>query len=48
MDCLKKEIYTTIPEDIRSIKRLRASKAVCLPSDIPMHIVCGSKDVIHS
>lgn len=45
---LKRDLYTFIPEDIRSIKRLRTSKAVCLPSDIPMHIVCGSKDVIHS
>ena len=40
--------FVSIPEDVRSIRRLRTSKAVCLPSDIPMHVVCGSKDVIHS
>ena len=42
------DLYTSMPEDIRSIRRLRSSKAVCLPCDTPLHIVCGSKDVIHS
>lgn len=45
---LQKDLYVSMPSDIRSIRRLRASKAVCLPCDVPMHIVCGSKDVIHS
>jgi heme/copper-type cytochrome/quinol oxidase subunit 2 len=42
------DLYTAMPEDIRSIRRLRSSKAVCLPCDTPLHVVCGSKDVIHS
>lgn len=45
---LQKDFYALIPSDIRAVRRLRASKAVCLPCDVPMHIVCGSKDVIHS
>jgi heme/copper-type cytochrome/quinol oxidase subunit 2 len=45
---LQRELHSVIPSDIRSVRRLRASKAVCLPSDTPIHIVCGSKDVIHS
>ncbi len=45
---MQKEPYTAMPEDVRAIKRLRASKAVHLPCDTPLHIICGSKDVIHS
>ncbi len=45
---LQRDLYTAIPSDVRTVRRLRASKAVCLPSDVPLHIVCGSKDVIHS
>jgi heme/copper-type cytochrome/quinol oxidase subunit 2 len=44
----QQETHTLITEDIRAIRRLRTSKAVVLPSDVPMHIICGSKDVIHS
>jgi hypothetical protein len=44
----QRDLYYAMPTDVRSIRRLRASKAVCLPCDVPMHIVCGSKDVIHS
>jgi hypothetical protein len=28
--------------------RARVTAGVCLPSDTPLHIICGSKDVIHS
>jgi len=42
------DLYTAMPEDVRTIRRLRSSKAVCLPCDLPLHIICGSKDVIHS
>ena len=45
---IQRDLYVSMPSDVRSIRRLRASKAVCLPCDVPMHIVCGSKDVIHS
>jgi heme/copper-type cytochrome/quinol oxidase subunit 2 len=29
-------------------RRLRVSRGICLPSDCPMHFICGSRDVIHS
>lgn len=31
-----------------AIRRLRVSKGICLPSDFSIHVICGSKDVIHS
>jgi hypothetical protein len=34
--------------DIGNMRRLRVTKGICLPSDFPIHIICGSKDVIHS
>lgn len=34
--------------EVGSMQRLRVTKGVCLPSDYPIHIICGSKDVIHS
>lgn len=40
--------YALINEEVGSIRRLRVTKGVYLPSDVPMHAVCGSKDVIHS
>jgi len=40
--------YGLINEEIGSIRRLRVTKGVYLPADVPMHAVCGSKDVIHS
>jgi heme/copper-type cytochrome/quinol oxidase subunit 2 len=30
------------------VSRLRITSGVCLPSDVAIHLVCGSKDVIHS
>lgn len=35
-------------DEIGTIRRLRVTKGIYLPSDIPMHAVCASKDVIHS
>ena len=40
--------YKEINTNISSIRRLRVSKGISLPSDISIHIICGSKDVIHS
>jgi len=40
--------YLEMAAEVRDIRRLRTSKALCLPSDLPLHLVCGSKDVIHS
>ena len=34
--------------DVGSMRRLRVTRGVCLPADYPVHVVCGSKDVIHS
>jgi hypothetical protein len=34
--------------DVGSMKRLRVTKGICLPVDYPIHIICGSKDVVHS
>jgi len=44
----KRSAYETMRTDIGSIRRLRVTKGICLPSDYPLHLVCGSKDVIHS
>lgn len=30
------------------VVRMRVNAGVVVPSDVPMHIICGSKDVIHS
>lgn len=40
--------YVEINNNIPSIRRLRVSKGICLPSDFNIHVICGSKDVIHS
>ena len=40
--------YKEINNNISNIRRLRVSKGICLPSDISIHIICASKDVIHS
>ena len=40
--------FTRAAEDVGMQRRLRVTKGVSLPSDVPMHVVCGSKDVIHS
>jgi heme/copper-type cytochrome/quinol oxidase subunit 2 len=40
--------FTRAAEDVGALRRLRVTKGVSLPADLPMHVVCGSKDVIHS
>jgi hypothetical protein len=40
--------YVPLSSRISASRRLRVTKGISLPSDTPMHIVCGSKDVIHS
>lgn len=40
--------YEPIRNDIGSMRRLRVTRGICLPSDYPIHLVAGSKDVIHS
>jgi hypothetical protein len=40
--------YVPLNSDISVSRRLRVTKGVTLPSDTPMHVICGSKDVIHS
>lgn len=40
--------YKEINNNIPNIRRLRVSKGICLPSDFSIHIICASKDVIHS
>ena len=40
--------YVPLSSSISASRRLRVTKGISLPSDTPMHIICGSKDVIHS
>lgn len=40
--------YAAINGEIGSQRRLRVTKGIYLPADVPMHGVFGSKDVIHS
>lgn len=40
--------YSMALDEVGSIRRLRVTKGVYLPSDTAMHVICGSKDVIHS
>jgi hypothetical protein len=40
--------YQPIDASIASQRRLRVTKGVYLPADVPMHGIFGSKDVIHS
>lgn len=40
--------YLPLSSDIGASRRLRVTKGVTLPSDTPIEIICGSKDVIHS
>jgi heme/copper-type cytochrome/quinol oxidase subunit 2 len=40
--------YEFVRCDVGSMRRLRVTKGICLPSDYPIHVICGSKDVIHS
>lgn len=40
--------FTAAEGGVGSIRRLRVTKGVYLPADVPMHGIFGSKDVIHS
>jgi hypothetical protein len=40
--------YSEMNNNIQNIKRLRVTKGICLPSDIDIHVIRASKDVIHS
>ena len=40
--------FAAMQLDVGSMRRLRVTKGVYLPSDVPMHGIFGSKDVIHS
>ena len=40
--------FSPLKLDIGSMRRLRVTKGIYLPSDTPMHGIFGSKDVIHS
>jgi len=40
--------YTPVCAAVGSMRRLRVTKGVYLPADLPIHGVFGSKDVIHS
>ena len=40
--------YLPLSSSISASRRLRVTKGITLPSDTPIHIICGSKDVIHS
>jgi hypothetical protein len=40
--------YEVVRCDVGSMRRLRVTKGICLPADYPIHIICGSKDVVHS
>lgn len=45
---LARQGYVPLSSSISASRRLRVTKGISLPSDTPMHIICGSKDVIHS
>jgi len=40
--------HSLVQDEVGAIRRLRVTKGIYLPSDIPMHVISGSKDVIHS
>lgn len=40
--------FIPLSSSISASRRLRVTKGVTLPSDTPIHVICGSKDVIHS
>ena len=44
----QRSAYEFVRCDVGSMRRLRVTRGVCLPADYPIHIICGSKDVIHS
>jgi len=44
----RRSAFEFVKYDVGSMKRLRVTKGICLPADCPIHVICGSKDVIHS
>lgn len=40
--------YAKIDETITAVRRYNINKCVVIPVDTPIHLICGSKDVIHS
>lgn len=44
----KAQGYVPLSSSLSASRRLRVTKGITLPSDVPMHVICGSKDVIHS
>lgn len=44
----KRSGFVPLSEELHQSRRLRVSKGVFLPADIPMHGIFGSKDVVHS
>lgn len=40
--------HIKVTENINSIRRFNISYTLCLPVDTYIHIMCGSRDVIHS
>lgn len=40
--------YLLIDSEVANQRRLRVTKGVYLPADVPLHGIFGSKDVIHS
>lgn len=40
--------YDVIAPEMGNQRRLRVTKGVVLPSDVAIHLICASKDVIHS
>lgn len=44
----KRSGFVPLSEELHQSRRLRVTKGVFLPTDIPMHGIFGSKDVVHS
>lgn len=40
--------YLPLNSEVSTQRRLRVTKGIYLPADVPMHGIFGSKDVIHS
>jgi hypothetical protein len=40
--------FTALQTSVGAYRRLRVTKGIYLPADVPMHGIFGSKDVIHS
>jgi heme/copper-type cytochrome/quinol oxidase subunit 2 len=48
LDIRQRSAFEPVRSDVGSMKRLRVTKGICLPADYPIHVICGSKDVVHS